>query len=339
MRIGKATKQALSAARLFRCDEGSREGTAFPFHVAIRLPETHKNPSSSTVYEIYTLCWASRAGDPEEAVIVDSARYFLGSFSRRLEEAGVRFEIAALASPWHIGKVERHGGTWQEMWREVVAAKQVAGRDDALMTPIEINAAKNFTARKAGFSQAQWVLGRGIRLPACLTPTAHFARKAELREACLVALRLLANSDALKRAELRQVRPLRGPHHIGQWVFFYDRQEAGAEGSRDAATNWRGPARVIGHEGRHGIWLAYRWLTVICSPERMTYANNDELRAWRVMAQELEITEPSPIRGGSGFIDIRGKPTPPRDDRQGVVRDDGEGASPPIGTAGKVVAS
>ena len=130
------------------------------------------------------------------------------------------------------------------MWRKVVEAKQVKGKTDALLATIEINAAKNSLARKAGFSPAQWVLGRDVRVPACLvddgeaqrisaqvasmTLTARFAWKVELREASRVAFTLAANSEAVRRAELRKVRPTRGPFEVGQWIFFYDGSTAEA---------------------------------------------------------------------------------------------------------------
>ena len=80
------------------------------FHVVCLLEDVQKNPKASEVRKYYELCWTSWAGQPEEAVIVDRARCFLGEFADYLEEEGVRLESAALASAWHIGKVERHDG-------------------------------------------------------------------------------------------------------------------------------------------------------------------------------------------------------------------------------------
>ena len=61
-----------------------------------------------------------------------------------------------------------------------------------------------------------------------------------------VAHAKVANEDAIKRAELRQVRPQRGPFNVGDWVFYYDQK---GQGKRpESVINWRGVARVIGHE-------------------------------------------------------------------------------------------
>ena len=53
---------------------------------------------------------------PEEAIIVDRARGFMGEFAVYLEQDGVRLDFAALASVWHVGKMERHDGIWNSMF-------------------------------------------------------------------------------------------------------------------------------------------------------------------------------------------------------------------------------
>ena len=62
---------------------------------------------------------------------------FLGR-ARRLHWGGGRAHgERSLASDWHAGKVERHGGLWQGMLRRVVWSKQVAGRDDVIAAATE----------------------------------------------------------------------------------------------------------------------------------------------------------------------------------------------------------
>ena len=80
--------------------------------------------------------------------------------------------------------------------------------------------------RKGGFSPAQWVLGRDVRLPASLaddgevarigaqaladTPGTKFHRRAQLRFAAREAFAKASNDAPLRRAEPRKVRPARG---------------------------------------------------------------------------------------------------------------------------------
>ena len=62
------------------------------FHVVCLLEDTDKNPRAEEVRKYFELCWASWAGMPEESVMVDRARYFLGDFAK-LGRSGL----------WHSG--------------------------------------------------------------------------------------------------------------------------------------------------------------------------------------------------------------------------------------------
>ncbi|CAK0815738.1 unnamed protein product [Prorocentrum cordatum] len=296
------------------------------YYVVCLLEDTHNNPKASEVRKFYELCWVSWAGKPEEAIVVDRARSFLGEFADYLEQEGVRLDSAALASPWHIGKMERRDGIWNSMLTRVVHDKQVAGLEEMRTAVAERNRAKNTLARRAGFSPYLWVLGRDVRLPASLaddaevervgeqvaaaTPGSRFARKAEIRTQCRMAFIQTDTEDRLRRAELRQIRPTRGPFVVGQWVLFYDQAQP-AKHRPEHPDNWRGLARVIGHEGRHGVWLAFRGLTVLASPGHLAAATGHEIHAWRSIAQEQELVHNAPVSGGSGFVDLRGRPKPP----------------------------
>ncbi|CAE8678310.1 unnamed protein product [Polarella glacialis] len=345
LRISRASEAALRAARLFRCntcprvvrphiarpsklptvdefnvvtgfdcfsckDAGGVEWLFLgmvclgsSFHVVALLSEANKNPSASMGLEVYELSWGNWAGDPEVGIIADRTRSFLG----------------------HIAKVERHDGIWKAMFEKVAWAKQVQGRDEVMMAASEVTQAKNSLSRRSGFSSTQWVLGRDIRLPADLmddgeverigaqaaaaTPTSRFHRKAVLRAAAREAHAQVANDDAIRRAELRQTRPTRGPFAVGDWVFYYDQIEQGKRPM--SPMNWRGLARVIGHEGKHTVWLAHRGIMIAAAPEHLSHASDEELRMWMVTAIEVDLVDATPAAGGAAFVDIRTRPKPP----------------------------
>ena len=185
-----------------------------------------------------------------------------------------------------------------------------------------INSARNNLARRSGFSPSQWVLGRNIRLPADLadegevarigaqsaaeTPSTKFFRRNQLRMAAREAFVRAANDSALRKAELGRIRPTRGPFKVGDYVFYYDQSDNTA-----GPHHWRGVARVVGHEGSRTVWVSHRGILIAASPEHLSHANEEEIRGWMVTSNETTLMDAMPAAGGTGFLDIRSRPTPP----------------------------
>eukprot|EP00435_Cladocopium_sp_Y103_P025818 s3297_g6.t1 len=296
------------------------QGTTF--QICILLPDTNYNPSSSDVLQAFEQGWTSWAGYPERGIFTDRAKYFLRDFSEAMAAEGCYFDAASKASPWQLGQVERHGSIWKNVLKKMVWSEQLAGRELMMHATSATNQAKNALARKSGFSPTQWVLGRSIRLPADLTddaeavrlgalalstvPTSRFYMKSKLRFAAREAFVKVSNSEALKRAELRKVKPSRGPFPVGSYVFYYD-----AADKQPGPSCWRGVARVIGSEGSHTIWLSHRGLLLAVSPEHLSHAFEEEVQQWTTVSQEMELLDAQPGAGGTGFIDLRSQPKPP----------------------------
>ena len=296
------------------------QGTTF--QVCALLGETVYNPTAKAVIQALSSHWLSWAGFPERGFVTDRARYFLSELADLISDHGCTFDSAAKASPWQIGQVERHGGLWKESFRRLAWSQQVSGLEEVTLATAAVAQAKNSTSRKGGFAPTQWVLGRDIRLPAALcddaevarigaqavaaTPTTSFHRRTQLRMAAREAFAKASNSDALRRAELRQVRPTRGPFPVGAYVFYYD----GAD-KAPSPNNWRGVARVVGHEGSGTVWLSHRGILIAVSPEQLSRAFDDEVESWITVGNELDLIDTTPAAGGTGYIDLRKAPKPP----------------------------
>ena len=149
----------------------------------------------------------------------------------------------------------------------------------------------------------RWVARVGAQALAA-TPSTRFSRKAQLRMAAREAFAKSSNLDALRRAELRQVRPSRGPFPVGSFVFYYDASSTKEPGPQC----WRGVARVVGHEGSQTIWISHRGILLAVSPEHLSRAFDEEVEAWTVTGKEVELIDPMPASGGTGFIDLRKRP-------------------------------
>ncbi|CAE7350766.1 RE1 [Symbiodinium sp. CCMP2592] len=154
-------------------------------------------------------------------------------------------------------------------------------REEVQLATAATTQAKNDLSRKSGFSPGQWVLGRSIRLPANLaddgevarigaqamaeTPNTKFYRKSQLRFSAREVF-VKASSDAsLRRAELRKVRPSRGPFNVGDYVFYYD-----ASSKEPGPNCWRGVGRIVGKEGG-------------------TRYSEDEVQSWTAIGNETEL--------------------------------------------------
>ena len=306
------------------------QGTCF--HVCALLPQTHQNPTGDVLLEALSSHWLSWAGYPERGVIADRAKYFLSDVSIEFDSHGCHFTTAAKASPWQIGQVERHNGLWKATLERVVWSEQVSGRDDLLLATAAVNMAKNSMSRQHGFSPCQWVTGRDLRLPAALsdegeahrigmmalaeTPGSRFFRQNQLRAAARESFARAANDSALRRAELRKIRPTRGPFPVGTYVFYYDRGDR-----QPGPHNWRGIARVIGHEGQSTVWLSHRGILIAVSPEHLSRAYEEELDRWMAVSHEQALIDTAPAAGGTGFLDLRRGPVPDKADEVPAVED------------------
>ncbi|CAE7257927.1 ANKRD17 [Symbiodinium sp. CCMP2592] len=255
------------------------QGTTF--QVVAVLPDTHANPTAAVVLETFLTQWVNWAGYPERGVMTDRAKYFMAEFAEDIADSGCYLDSAAKASPWQLGQIERHGDTWKNAFRKLVWAQQVAGREEVQLATAATTQAKNDLSRKSGFSPGQWVLGRSIRLPANLaddgevarigaqamaeTPNTKFYRKSQLRFSAREVF-VKASSDAsLRRAELRKVRPSRGPFNVGDYVFYYD-----ASSKEPGPNCWRGVGRIVGKEGG-------------------TRYSEDEVQSWTAIGNETEL--------------------------------------------------
>ena len=296
------------------------QGTTF--QVCVLLEDTSYNPTSDVVLRAFETGWSSWAGFPEYGVFTDRAKYFITEFAEALSAEGCFFDSAARAAPWQLGQIERHGAIWKSIIKKLVWSSQLAGKDQMTYATAAANQAKNSLIRKSGFSPYQWVLGKSIRLPTDLTDESEICRlgaiaqsmdegskyflKTKLRFQAREAFVQVANSEALKRAELRKLRPARGPFDIGRYVFYFD-----ASDQTPGPGCWRGVARVIGKEGSHTVWISHRGIILAVSPEHLAFAEDHEVRQWSVVGSEMELLDAQPAAGGTTFIDLRKQPLPP----------------------------
>ncbi|CAK0810251.1 unnamed protein product, partial [Prorocentrum cordatum] len=310
------------------------EGTNF--QVVNCMGPARGSPTARATSKAFTTSWTPWAGYPEK-LMVDLGKEWMKDFASNAKAHGVQVDLAPLETPHLIGKCERHGGIWKEIWRRTVADSQVTGLDDVEETASIVTQVKNELGRRGGFSPSQWVLGsHGPRVPgsllqddeaqrlvvieASLDPQSAMARAMALREAARIAHVRLDSDDRVKRAILRKARPSRGPFNIGAIVYFRRSQTRVGE-SPEVTHRWFGPARVIGHQVRdprhlsrdtdepvgtlaHAVWLRYGHTTVLAAPESLRFASEDELLAMHTYVNP-DLLSLRSLKGARHYIDIR----------------------------------
>ena len=156
------------------------------------------------------------------------------------------------------------------------------------------------TVNGTGFSPAQWVLGKGPRIPFSLTQSQSlasrdlalsdpsFARRAALQTAARAALTQLDGSQRLRRALLRKSRPGAHPLQQGEQVYFWRRRAGGKKTKPIMGSRWVGPGIVLGQHGSL-VWIAYRSNVVKVAPELVRRAAADESKLWGELLAEAEV--------------------------------------------------
>lgn len=148
--------------------------------------------------------------------------------------------VHVTASAWQRGRIERHGAVLKDMLTRIDADQTLednAQFDEMLMLCCQ---SKNQLSRQGGYSPEQIVLGKATKQPASLTTDdslpAHslalgddlecerFRALLDRRTKARQAFILADNAEAIRRATLRQSRPVRGPYQPGQLVLYWTKR-------------------------------------------------------------------------------------------------------------------
>ena len=131
-------------------------------------------------------------------------------------------------------------------------------------------------------------------------------RAEQIRAAANRAFFELDTDDAVRRALVGRVRPPRRPFLPGQLVYYWRNSRTKAFSKRmQVSQGWRGPCIVLAREGNSRLYLSYRGVPVLVTPEQTMHASRDEAE---LIAREDLLRELSGLQRGSqrGFIDERG---------------------------------
>ena len=257
------------------------------YQMVIPILGGNNTPNSSEVWEIILRYWVRPFGFPE-AVLTDGGPEFQG---KGFETYGVILHIIDSNAPWQAGKVERHG-MWvkQRLETEIASGTSVVlNEKDLEELCTQLIAHKNQYFSRGGYSPAQLVFGKNVRVPDDLLsedmqdipgweepgmdPSNPASEASEF--ARTQAIRARARELAMKHISREQVlQAARAPQREwfkGQVVYVWRRGQRAYPG-HVTRSRWTGPGVVIMQSG-HTVWVAMRARLWKCSSDQLRAAS------------------------------------------------------------------
>ena len=107
---------------------------------------------------------ASWAGVPAELVLDPSQPNLSQDLCQPCENEGSRVRHTAADAHWQLGKVERHGGLFQTVFKKVLTEVEPTDAESWKECVVQATWAKNSMINVAGISPCQFVFGRNPRI-------------------------------------------------------------------------------------------------------------------------------------------------------------------------------
>ena len=229
-----------------------------------------RTPGSKICAEFINGSWLSWAGNPRY-LQCDQGVHNKGRVASLLRSQGIEIKQAGAK---RSGRTERHGGILKSMLRRMISTHQLAGEFAISAALTQCTSVKNGSYNHDGYVPSQWVLGR---IPPDVTSLLQepdrellgvhqsiaeaedeFGKTMLIRQWAKEAFTYLDGSQRLRRAMLRQSRPLRIPYQTGDLVSYHRRGK------------WYGPGRVLSQEGKSSLWLVHGGMTVLARSSSTT---------------------------------------------------------------------
>ena len=213
-----------------------------------------KNKRKETIISSIFQIWIRYFGRPIKFFSDNGGEFANEEFKMMNEQLNIETVVTAAESPFSNGIVERHNRILAEAMMKTLADVK-CDKEMALAWAVS---AKNALQNNNGFSPNQLVFGYNVNLPNVLVnlpPALEVTTSSEIVRKQLEAMHSARqnyikaeSSERIKRALKHQTRTYADDHFENGEKVFYRRKEA---------KGWKGPATVIGMEGkivllRHG---------------------------------------------------------------------------------------
>jgi hypothetical protein len=253
--------------------------------------------TSEEVVRFFETIWIPALGAPRTVVADCGPEFTSDKMQFCMDLHDILLYHIPVETPWSNGMAERAGAALKVMINSLVKQFACTGFSDmrgALAHAVE---ACNQDIGEAGYSPAQFVLGKQPRTMGEVIPgdmrlrlaqhslienNPSLARSAAMKEAARVALVRLKYSRSLRKAEFTRARKVPGWNvfKAGDIIYFFREQKAastrGAKKKKLLLRQWHGPAMVIAIEGGRvptAAYVSYRGNLTKCAMQHLRHAS------------------------------------------------------------------
>ena len=252
--------------------------------------------TSDGIRQIVQERWISWAGQPDE-IMCDPAHVNISeAMTVPNELAGSVFHITAADAHYQLGKVEVHGG-WFNQILERIMHDTSPNSKESWLDCVHAAHCKNELIQVYGMTPAQFIFGRNPKVPENLLDEpceiipataplyeAEVARKVAVRQSARRAVVEMQDSKALRLALSARPRHKEEPKP-GDLVAYW-RSQKWEKGTLNNQGRWHGPAIVLGKVGRNHV-VVHKRQVLRCAPEQIRPATSEERQILRAPHSEL----------------------------------------------------
>eukprot|EP00435_Cladocopium_sp_Y103_P030061 s1739_g7.t1 len=279
--------------------------------------------SAEVTKGVFRDSWLAWAGPPKVLELDSSSSNLSDALGEFCEAHGIDMQHIAADAHWQLGKVERHGHWFSQIFERVADECRPTTAEEFVDCVLQTQTAKNALISESGASPYQLVFGRNPRIPQDLLQDdvhvpasdavladAGYQRSQAVRQSARLAVLQCQDSKALRLALRARPRPRR-EFVSGDWVYYW-RSQKWQNGVLLRGGRWHGAGLILGRLGTNWI-VAHRRSLLRCSPEHLRLATGEEKTVAQFDTNELlgikNLLEKGQFPKGQ-FVDLVNQETP-----------------------------
>eukprot|EP00435_Cladocopium_sp_Y103_P072224 s637_g39.t1 len=207
--------------------------------------------SAEVTKGVFRDSWIAWAGPPKVLEIDSSSSNLSDALGDFCEAHGIDMQHIAADAHWQLGKVERHGHWFSQIFERVADECRPTTAEEFVACVMQTQTAKNTLISESGASPYQLVFGRNPRIPHgsftasdAVLADAGYQRFQAVRQSARLAVLQCQDSKALRLALRARPKPRR-EFVSGDWVYYW-RSQKWQNGVLLRGGRWHGAGLILG---------------------------------------------------------------------------------------------